>query len=110
MKVYERIKYLRKQLDKTQQEFADQINISRSNLGNIETDKIGITDRVITDICEEFNVNEKWLRYGEEPIFTDANDPHANEIMRLYNTLNDDNKRYLRGYIERLLEEQSAGS
>lgn len=107
METYERIKLLRKQLDKTQQEFADQINISRSNLGNIETNKIGITDRVIIDICKEFSVNEKWLRNGDEPIFIGANDPYANEIMKLYNALNGDNKKYLRGYIQRLLEEQA---
>lgn len=109
MQIYERIKSLRKDLDKTQQEFADQIKISRSNLGNIETGKISVTDRVITDICNEFSVSEKWLRFGDEPVFTDANDPYANEIMKLYNTLNDDNKKYLRGYIARLLDEQSMG-
>lgn len=106
MELFERIKQLRKNLDKTQQEFADQINISRSNLGNIETAKVTVTDRVITDICNSFHVNEKWIRYGEEPVFVDANDPYSNEIMKLYNTLNEENKKYLRGYIARLLEEQ----
>lgn len=106
MEIYERIKFLRKELLKTQQEFAEQINISRSNLGNIETNKVATTDRVISDICEAYGVNEDWLRNGKEPIFSNANDPCTNEIVKLYNTLNDDNKKYLRGYIARLLEEQ----
>lgn len=69
----ERIKYLRKELlDKTQQDFSAMIMISRSNLGNIETGAVEVTDRVISSICEKFNVNEVWLRYGIEPTFKDT--------------------------------------
>lgn len=66
MEIGERIKYLRKnKLHLTQDEFAPRIRVSRSNVGNIETGRIGTTDRVIEDICSEFNVNENWLRTGE---------------------------------------------
>ncbi len=66
MNIYERIRFLRKEiLQKTQEEFAESIKISRSNLGNIETGKVAVTNRVITDICNSFNVNEIWLRTGE---------------------------------------------
>ena len=45
MKTHERIKDLRKNiLHLSQKDFAEQINISRSNLGNIETNKINMTD------------------------------------------------------------------
>ena len=65
MKIGERIKYLRKNiLHLTQEEFAPGARISRSNLGAIEIGRIGATDRVIQDICSEFNVNEEWLRTG----------------------------------------------
>lgn len=62
----ERIKYLRKDIlhIKSQEVFAKQINISRSNLGNIETSRVSVTDRVISDICSTYNVNESWLRNG----------------------------------------------
>lgn len=76
--IYERIRFLRKDiLKKTQEEFASSINISRSNLGNIETGKVSVTNRVITDICNAFNVNEVWLRTGdgeEENIFADIDE------------------------------------
>lgn len=66
MEINERIKFLRKDsLHLTQQEFADALNISRSNMGNIEIGRIALTDRTIMDICREFNVNETWLRTGE---------------------------------------------
>lgn len=70
MESYERVKYLRKELLKlTQQDFSKELNISRSNIGNIETGAIALTDRVISDICEKFNVNETWLRTGEGEVF-----------------------------------------
>lgn len=66
LNIGERIKYLRKDIlhIKSQEVFAKQINISRSNLGNIETSRISVTDRVISDICSTYNVNENWLRNG----------------------------------------------
>lgn len=90
----------------TLEEFSNKINISRSNLGNIETGRIGLTERVILDICRTFNVRQDWIITGVEPIFEDDNDPLNNEILKLYSSLTDENKKYLYGYIQRLLEEQ----
>ena len=70
MNTNDRIRHLRKnELDMTQQEFASRINISRSNIGNIETGEVAATDRVILSICSEFNVNKDWLKYGEGDVF-----------------------------------------
>ena len=69
-KIYERIRELRKyELGLTQQEFSERINISRSNLGNIEVGKVEATDRLISDICREFGVNEEWLLTGQGEMF-----------------------------------------
>ncbi|BCJ98078.1 helix-turn-helix domain-containing protein [Anaerocolumna chitinilytica] len=65
MDVNKRIKTLRKDyLNLTQEQFSDAISISRANLGSIEVGRINVTDRVIQDVCREFNVNEEWLRSG----------------------------------------------
>lgn len=64
-----RIAKTRKALNKTQEEFAQEILISRSTLSNIEKDRFAITDRVISTICTVFNVNENWLRTGEGEMF-----------------------------------------
>ena len=72
MEIYQRIKKLRKNiLDLSQETFGKAINISRSNEANIETGRINVTERVITDICKSFNVSELWLRTGEGEIFID---------------------------------------
>lgn len=73
MTVNERIKYLRKDiLHMTQEEFAPRIRVSRSNLGGIETDRVGATRRLVEDICSEFSINHDWLMTGnggDENIF-----------------------------------------
>lgn len=100
MTLNERIKYLRKEiLNMNQQDFSNKINISRSNLGNIEIGNVNVTERVINDISRSLNVNKEWLINGTEPIFSESNDPYTDEIIKIYLTLNEDNKKYLRGYM-----------
>lgn len=107
MEPYERIRQLRKKiLNMTLEEFSTKINISRSNLGNIETGRIGLTERVLSDICRTFHVRQNWLMNGTEPIFEENDNPPDMEISKLYSSLTDNNKKYLYGYIQRLLEEQ----
>lgn len=67
--MYNRIKEVRKHLGLSQQEFAERLSISRSNLGNIETGAISVTSRVIEAVCREYSVNEAWLRHGEGEMF-----------------------------------------
>lgn len=70
MEVYERLKYLRKEVLKiTQEEFSKKIYISRGNLASIEVGRIKLTDRNILTICLTYGVNENWLRNGIEPVF-----------------------------------------
>lgn len=70
MEVYERLKYLRKEVLKiTQEEFSKKIYISRGNLASIEVGRIKLTDRNILTICLTYGVNEDWLRNGIEPVF-----------------------------------------
>lgn len=107
MEPYERIRHLRKKmLHMTLEEFSNKINISRSNLGNIETGRITLTERVLSDICRTFHINQTWILNGIEPVFEKDNDPLDIEILNLYSALTDKNKMYLYGYIQRLLEEQ----
>lgn len=65
----ERIKELRKILGLTQQDFADKLLLKRNTIATYEMGKATPSERVIQDICEKFNVNEKWLRTGQgEPL------------------------------------------
>ena len=59
-----RIKELRKAENLNQSDFAERIGIKQGAISAIEKGSSNLTERTIADICREFNVNEKWLRYG----------------------------------------------
>ena len=65
----ERLKIIRLKLKLTQDDFAKKINVTRSAISNYEKGTRNIMNRVIADICREFNVNEEWLRHGTGEMF-----------------------------------------
>ncbi len=60
-----RIKEIRKMLDMTQAEFSSKIGLSRNFIAQIETGAKMPSDRTISDICREFNINKDWLLTGK---------------------------------------------
>ena len=112
----ERLKLLRRHLDLTQQEFADKIGMKRNTIANYETDRNEPSNSVISLICKEFNVNEKWLRAGEGEMFltlppedeylraaAEISKSEDDEIIRKviieYWKLNPDGKKLLKDFI-----------
>lgn len=118
MQIFERVKYLRKEVLKlTQEDFSSQIKISRSNLGSIETGRIGITDRVISDICAAFQINESWLRTGTGEMFAESDESILTELSKEYNLdgmqrlviesvlrMNDLERRALKSFLHNMVD------
>ena len=65
----ERIKALRKELNLTQQEFANRINVKRNTVATYEMGRNQPIDAVVSLICKTFNVSEEWLRNGSGEMF-----------------------------------------
>jgi len=65
----DRIKKLRKELDLTQQKFADRIGVKQNTVAQYEMGRNVPIDTVISLICREFNVSENWLRTGQGEMF-----------------------------------------
>lgn len=82
IKLKDRFKELRKELNVTQQEFADKLKISRNFVAQIEMGSKVPSDRTIDDVCREFNVNEEWLRSGTGKMFQPEN--KNDEISKLF--------------------------
>ncbi len=61
----ERIKQLRLHLGLTQQQFADRIGVKRNTVAQYEGGRNIPIDSVVSLICKEYGVSEKWLRTGE---------------------------------------------
>ena len=79
----DRIRKLRKYLGLTQKDFGNRIGVKGNTIATYESGRNEPIDSVISLICREFNVNEKWLRTGEGEMFrpapTDALDALAAE-------------------------------
>lgn len=67
--IKDRIKQLRKELRLTQEEFADKAGMKRSTLSKYENGENMPSAAVFALICKEFDVNETWLRTGEDEMF-----------------------------------------
>ena len=81
-----RLKQLRKEyLKLSQTEFGEKLGVSRSVINNLERELVELKEHMIKLICQTFNVNEDWLRNGNEPIFVS---PEKNVLENLKNTYN----------------------
>lgn len=77
----ERLRELRISLNLSQEEFGNRIGLSsRSHISSLEKGARNITDRIITDICREFDVNEDWFRTGEGNMFIELTE--MQKVMR----------------------------
>ncbi|GGG32623.1 hypothetical protein GCM10007425_29110 [Lysinibacillus alkalisoli] len=94
-----RIKALRKNLNLNQGEFADKLKLSRSHISSLENGVREITERIVFDICREFNVNEEWLRTGEGEMFVQSNTFSLDEKAKQHN-LTELEIDIMRGYME----------
>lgn len=99
-----RIKQLRKVLGLTQQEFADKIKVSRSNIATYEVGKNNPAEAVTNLICREFNVSGPWLRTGEGEMFVakSREDELADFVSDLLRSRPDDIRRRFVAAISKL--------
>ena len=68
MEMHDRVRQIRKENKLSQDEFAIRIGESRSVFSNIELNRLANPEQkipLIKLIAKEFNVNEKWLLFGE---------------------------------------------
>lgn len=65
----ERLLELRKALGLTQAKFGEKLKLKSNTITNYEKGNRSLNDRVIADICREYNVNETWLREGTGSMF-----------------------------------------
>ena len=64
-----RIKKIREENKRSQEEFGKRIGVGRSSISKLESGENNPSDQTILLICNTFNVNEDWLRTGEGEMF-----------------------------------------
>lgn len=119
-----RLKEIRLSLKLSQEEFGNHIGIeSRAHISALEKGNRNITDRIIKDVCREFNINEEWLRFGTGEMHKSSKDNTANiiseilendnpfyeiilDIVRTYQRLDQKSQETLQQFANMLLENQ----
>lgn len=86
----QRIRKLRRELDLTQQEFAERIGVSRANIGKYETGISEPSAAVLSLICREFDVREEWIRNGEGEMFKPKPSDILDQLAYKYKLFNFD--------------------
>lgn len=86
----ERIKKIRKALDLTQQEFAQNIGSTQNVLANYEIGRRNPSNSVINNICKTFNVNEEWLRTGNGEMFNPIPKSELESLIEKYGLSHED--------------------
>lgn len=97
----DRIKKVRKELDLTQQAFADKIGMKQNTIAQYEMGRTKPSDAIIFSICREFNVNEDWLRTGEGEMFEQLTDHQ--KILKYTATLLKDKDSAVANAIQTLI-------
>lgn len=115
----DRILKIRKENKLTQDAFAERLGISKNFVWMLEKGDRIPSDRTISDICQKFNINEEWLRFGIEPMYVekdgsfsellsdleDSDDDFIKSLIKVYMGLDKDSKDALRKIAKGMAEE-----
>ena len=69
MGMSDRISAIIREKNLTKSAFAKKINVSQPFVTQLTSGDSSPSDRTISDICREFDINEEWLRTGEGEMF-----------------------------------------
>lgn len=98
-----RLKTIRLESGLSQEDFGKRIGIeSRAHISMLENGKRTLTDRIINDICREFNINELWLRTGDGNMRSvlEGEDRFALNVAKIQNTDNETIIRWINAIAE----------
>ena len=115
----ERLKQLRKELGLAQDAFAESIGMTKSGISGIERGVNNLTGQVVSAICREYGVSEKWLRDGEGEMFVpvtrnekiarfagelmkDETLEFRRQIIEIFADLNDEQWEFFAEFAEKL--------
>ena len=91
----ERIKQVRLSAKLSQTEFAEKILVSRSAVCKMESGENSPSEQTVKLICQEFNVNQDWLRTGNGEMFVElSKDEQISAMLGEIQRLGDENFKY----------------
>lgn len=108
MTIGARLRLIRQESGLNQTEFGSRIGLSQTTIGLYESDRRTITDRAISQICDTFNINEKWLKDGIGEMHRPTQDFFINdnsldlvdrEILQSYIRMTPAQRQFIKNWI-----------
>lgn len=106
METFERIKYLRKTLNLSQEAFGERLGVKKAAISKIEKGENGLKEQLAKLICKEFNVDYLWLMGDDEvDMFRKAPRDIIDKLGEQYN-LDEKSKVIVETYLNATEEEK----
>ena len=99
LELHERIKKIRVDLELTQQQYADELGVSRDTVNNLERGRMQIKEMYIRLICKTFRVNYFWLTEEKGEPFIGVPDIIMDDVIEEYN-LDDTDRCLIEEYVK----------
>lgn len=106
MDLVEKVKVIRKHYKMSQEEFAKELGISRSNYSNIEQRRVKPTSRLINCVSVLFHVDKEWLLDDSRDDLKILEDTAEFEFVEKYRKLKGNYKIFAEEQIDKILELQ----
>lgn len=115
-----RVLKIRKDSKLNQEDFGLRLNLTKNYISLIETGNRIPSDRTISDICREFNVNENWLRTGTGDMYklipnklelylgeiSNGDDDFIKDLIEAYMELDQTSKDALKQIAKKMADKQ----
>ncbi len=79
--------------------FAERLGVDQSYITKLTAGRGNPSDRLISSICREFNVNENWLRNGEGEMFNTTPETLIDKLAKEYQ-LDELGRDIMMGYLQ----------
>lgn len=105
MNIYQRIRFLRKELHLSQPKFGEKLGVSRDVISNIELERVEPKEMIINLICKTYNVNPLWLTEGKGDMFFEVAEGFLDDLAIEYK-LTDIEKKIVSNFVKLPPEER----
>ncbi len=99
MLISDRLRFLRKELSLSQDEFGRRLGVSNTAISKLEKNERNLTEQMALSICREFRVNYFWLTEGKGDMFAGTPQSVVDEIAEDYK-LDEIDKKIIEKYLD----------
>lgn len=99
METHERIKYIRNDLNLTQDAFGEPLGVSRDVVNNLERGRVHNKEHMLRLICKTYGINYFWLTEGKGDPYIGPPDILVDEAIKKYN-LDEDDREIIERYVK----------